>query len=210
MRIKKFIEYNESIIIPNKMELEGDIDIKALEDFAKKNGIKFINSNLIKNTKKNPKPPNFPKGPPFYSFFDPKTKKITFVINNNYNIIPSKKEFLAIIGHENIHKQQDEKNPLPSANYKDEKSYFSNKYEIMAFAWSIASDINLNGLPIEKNIKYLNDNRLWYKIKSVVDNSVKNKYLKYIYLYLEYLKSNPQKDYDNERKLKLHHTKEKY
>lgn len=69
---------------------------------------------------------------------------------------------------------------------KDQKSYFSNKDEVMAFAQSI-SDLLMKSNPknIGEALKGLDRNPLWNNIKRSVDTTTLQRYKKYIYQYLE-------------------------
>lgn len=96
-----------------------------------------------------------------------------------------------ILKHENVHiGQMDRKSDRKSGEYlgdvRNSKAYFSNKDEIMAFSQSI-SDMIMNSKPnnMEEAIKELRKNGLWSHIKNSVDDKTKNRYKKYIYLYLE-------------------------
>lgn len=177
----------EAIIIPD-IKLDSTLD--DIKEIAIKNNVKVGSYKDINNP-----PPKFPIGPPYFSYFDIKTGDIVFIINNDGNIIPSINEFLIIIGHENIHRQQDKKHPLPNPDYtlKSREDYYSNKYEIMAFSWSIANDLfntysHKNMSISEFFKKYSEENRNWFFIKRIVSNSkTLNRYKKYIYLYLQYL-----------------------
>jgi hypothetical protein len=117
----------------------------------------------------------------------------------NFMRIPIFKEILDdIIQHERIHNQQSNRMSieytLPNPN--NQKEYFSNKEEIMAFSWSIANDLH----KVSSNIKEATDKlsdvkkggisksqyfQLWNVITRVCDESIINRYRKYIYQYLD-------------------------
>lgn len=95
-----------------------------------------------------------------------------------------------IVQHESIHIGQRGRRNLPYAlpDPKNQKLYFSDKDEIMAFSQSIVDMMKTDRFPIrnlEDLEKYLKTNRLWSDIKRVVDADVKKRYLKYIYAYLK-------------------------
>jgi hypothetical protein len=92
--------------------------------------------------------------------------------------------------HESIHIGQRSRRNLPYSlpDPKNQKLYFSDKDEIMAFSQSIVDMMKTDRFPIrnlEDLERYLKTNRLWSDIKRVVDTDVKNRYLKYIYVYLK-------------------------
>lgn len=92
-----------------------------------------------------------------------------------------------IMGHEMIHKSQSEKKKieysLPSPN--DKKKYFSDKDEVMAFAWSIANEISKGSNSVQDSLKKLRHNQIWRDIRLNCDTKIQNRYKKYIYMYLE-------------------------
>ena len=92
--------------------------------------------------------------------------------------------------HESIHIGQRGRRNLQYSlpDPKDQKSYFSDKDEIMAFSQSIVDMMKTDRRPIrrmEDLESSLRSNGLWSSIKKVVDEDVKNRYLKYIYAYLK-------------------------
>jgi len=94
-----------------------------------------------------------------------------------------------MLKHETIHIKQASKRTytkgLPDPN--DQKKYFSDTDEIMAFSQSITDEvINQHGATsIRDAINKLYRSRLYSDVKRLVDREVLNKYHKYIYLYLE-------------------------
>lgn len=93
--------------------------------------------------------------------------------------------------HESIHVAQvkRKKNEIPVINIKDEKEYYSNKEEVMAFSRSIVDMITMDGrYPIKDKgelLRGLSRCQLWKMISKLVDENIKNRYLKYIYLYMK-------------------------
>jgi hypothetical protein len=100
---------------------------------------------------------------------------------------PYKEIINDIMGHEMIHKSQSERRrieySLPSPT--DTKKYFSNKDEVMAFAWSIANEISKGCDSIKDCLRKLKTNKIWIDITKNCDVKTQNRYKKYIYLYLE-------------------------
>lgn len=94
-----------------------------------------------------------------------------------------------MLKHETIHIKQASKRTynkgLPDPN--NQKDYFSDTDEIMAFSQSITDElINQVGCTgIRNAISKLHRSRLYSDIKKSVSKDVLNKYHKYIYLYLE-------------------------
>ena len=93
--------------------------------------------------------------------------------------------------HESVHLGQWEKRAgkvewtLPDPN--DRKAYFSNKDEIMAFSQSVSEMmINNQGVRSMDDIPgALSTNPLWRDIKGFVSDTVRTRYLKYIYQYIK-------------------------
>ena len=91
--------------------------------------------------------------------------------------------------HESIHVTQVHRRKIevPSIDINNPKDYYSQKDEVMAFSRSIVDEITENGsdpMKSESMIeKRLRRSQLWSQISRVVDPSIKNRYMKYIYLY---------------------------
>lgn len=135
----------------------------------------------------------------FFALVNPVTKRPRIVLNLGIPFIP--KDFFDqvpvgdILKHEQIHVGQHSRRPnvnLPLPEPKDRKSYFSNKDEVMAFAFSVAKEV-VSMLPAVKTPKEGIDGlirnsrrfRLYDDIKRNVDEKTLKRYHKYIYLYLE-------------------------
>lgn len=195
----KYLKRFEAVIFPDKIEnnkqitsfdelveygLENDFDVVEYDE--------FYNSLSERAQKEAP-----PRHAPFFALFHPVRKKAMFVVSdkNVVNRIPNFKNIVDdIIGHERIHSEQSKRKgeisyKLPSP--LDKKSYFSNKDEIMAFAWTIANDLSKVTNSIESAFNKLNKGlgsqggAIWYDIKKYCDEKTIKRYKKYIYLYLE-------------------------
>ena len=71
-------------------------------------------------------------------------------------------------------------------NPTDRTAYFSDKDEIMAFSQSIVDQmIKMGARSISQGMLFLPQIRLYLDIRKAVEQSVLNRYHKYIYLYLE-------------------------
>ena len=131
-----------------------------------------------------------PKDTPAFALVNPSTGKARVVINTDRITMMTIDHIYHMLKHENIHikqmsKMSDKHTPsLPDP--KDQKEYFSNKEEVMAFSQSICDMImRFNPKSMDNAIKMLNRNPLFLDIKKSVDNDTLNRYKKYIYLYLE-------------------------
>ena len=95
-----------------------------------------------------------------------------------------------MVKHENIHigqkSRRDNKNIGEYlGDVSNTKEYFSNKDEVMAFAQSVSDMVmDKNPKSMEEAIKMIERTPLWVPIKTV-DEKIKKRYKKYIYLYLE-------------------------
>lgn len=190
----------EAVIMPiiplNNSQIRNMSDLKKYgeeNDFDVVNYDEFYDS--LSDENKKTAPPRM--GPaPFFALFHPTRKKPMFVMNNEMMMrMPNFKEIVDdIIGHERIHGEQNLRRKgltfnLPNPN--DQKNYFNDEDEIMAFSWSIAQDISKSSSSFEEAIKKLDTRtsamwtRLWDDIKRVSDSSTLNKYRKNIYNYLK-------------------------
>lgn len=210
--IKTFESFcTEAIIMPEKLER---IDFKSFEhlvNWGKENNIdivlypEFIESLDAESIKSAPKPD--PRAP-FFALFHPVNKRPMFVIMDK-NVIKMpffNDAFFDIISHEMVHAVQHSKRDieyiLPDPTNK--KEYLSNKDEIMAFSWTIANEIynkNKRKSFMEIKSRISSDGlsrvvgqqggQIYSDIKRL-DKKEMDRYLKYIYLYLEELyKDNP-------------------
>ena len=135
----------------------------------------------------------------FFALVNPVTKRPRIVLNLPMPFIP--KDFFDqvpvgdILKHEQIHVGQHSRRPnvdLPLPEPSNKKSYFSNKDEVMAFAFSVAKEV-VSMFPsvktpkegIDRLIKNARRFRLYDDIKTNVDEKTLKRYHKYIYLYLE-------------------------
>jgi hypothetical protein len=140
-----------------------------------------------------------PRSSQFFALVNPVTKRPRVVLNLPMPFIP--KDFFDqvplgdILKHEQIHVGQHSRRPnidIPLPEPKDQKKYFSNKDEVMAFAFSIAKEVVTMFPTIttpKEGIDKLTQNssrfRLYVDIKRNVDPFILKRYHKYIYLYLE-------------------------
>jgi hypothetical protein len=201
--IKSFLEINESVITPEEITNPNRRIVTTFEDLVEY-GIEnnfdvveydeFYNS-LSDDDKKTAPPSN---EIPFFALFNANRGKAMFVICDK-NVVGMIPNFIYIIndiiGHENVHKEQNARRnglKLNMPNPTDKKEYFSNKDEIMAFSWTIANGlfgINKDLKSAFRALKYYKGtrevNRLWEDITKNCDTNVINKYMKYIYMYLE-------------------------
>ena len=196
--LKNFAKF-EAVIIPPK--LEGDDDIRSFESlvrYGQKNDFDVVEYNefyeSIGDGDKKTAPPRF--GVPFFALFHPIRKKAMFVVTdkNVCRFMPMKQIVDDIIGHERVHAEQSRRKgeieyALPSPLNRGE--YFSNKEEIMAFAWTIANEISKVGY-LDISLNQLNNEtfkgqaaQIWNDIKKHCSEDVIKRYRKYIYMYLQ-------------------------
>lgn len=140
-----------------------------------------------------------PRSAQFFALVNPVTKRPRVVLNLPMPFIP--KDFFDqvplgdILKHEQIHVGQHSRRPnidMSLPDPKNQKQYFSNKDEVMAFAFSVAKEI-VTMFPtittpregIDKLTQNLGRFRLYSDIKRNVDADTLKRYNKYIYLYLE-------------------------
>lgn len=191
----------EAVIIPKRNEDRPLTSYDDLVEYGKNNDFnvvlydEFLNSLSESDKKTAP-----PKGAiPFFALFHPIEKVPTFVINGPKDMVTRIPNFIEIvndiIGHEKIHAGQSGKSKidykLPDPNSRG--LYFSDKNEIMAFAWTIANGLSKTNKTIEESINDLNSIRnmnsphkqIWSEIKRNCDEKTINRYRKYIYMYLE-------------------------
>ena len=197
--LKKF-ELFEAVIIPSKIDDNAPVNsFESAVEFGNRNGFDVVNYddfyNSLSEENKKTAPPR--QGVPFFALFNPIRKKPMFVLvdANAARFIPNSKEImLDIIGHERVHAEQslrkgiiDYKLPSPL----DRKSYFSNKEEVMAFSFTIASELSKVTRSVESGMEKLQRGiggqagHLWHDIKKYCDEKIINRYRKYIYMYLE-------------------------
>jgi len=200
MKHLKNFKLFEAVIMPPKIEsnsmvnsFESAIEYGIQNDFDVVEYDEFYNS--LGEGDKRTAPPRR-GGPPFFALFHPIRKKPMFVVcdRNVFMFMPMKEIINDIIGHEKIHAEQTLRRggiefALPSPT--DRKAYFSNKEEIMAFAWTIANDLSKVSRSIEEGMNKLDKgfpgqgSQLWGGIKRFCDEKVIKRYRKYIYMYLD-------------------------
>lgn len=192
MKYLRPFKITESIIVPDV--IDNDTVINRFEDlvkYGKDNGFDVVRYDefydSLSDADKKTAPPD---AVPFFALFHPERNKPMFVINRRIRIQPGFKSIVDdIIGHEMIHgKQISRRNPdieykLP--NPMNQKEYFSDKMEIMAFSWSIANELSKNSSSIQKAIHDMKNDRTWREISNRCDKKTLDRYRKYIYLYLE-------------------------
>lgn len=197
--LKKF-ELFEAVIMPSKIEDDSLVNsFQSAKEFGDKHGFDVVGYDEFYNSlsEENKKTAPHRHGAPFFALFNPVTKRPMFVLvdENAARFIPNFKEImLDIIGHERVHAEQslrkgkiDYKLPSPL----DRKSYFSNKEEIMAFSWTIATELSRVVRSKEEGMEKLQKGiggqagHIWFDIKKYCDDKTINRYRKYIYMYLD-------------------------
>ncbi len=214
--------FDEAIVDYNNPEIDALMDeiknsnkrvfsIIELSDMAEPHNIEIVNYDTFYNElPERDKKTAPPKNAQFFALVNPVTKKPRVVFNMG-PMVP--KDFFIqvpigdILKHEQIHIGQYSRRPMdtPLPEPKDQKEYFSNKDEVMAFAFSLAKEI-ISEYPdiktpnegivklttpevVNKNIRSFGPPkekfRLYNNIKKNVDRKTLNRYNKYIYLYLE-------------------------
>jgi hypothetical protein len=212
----------ESVIMPSKIEDGSTVNsFESAVEFGKRNDFDVVDYDEFYNSlsEKNKKtaPPRV--GVPFFALFNPVRKKAMFVLSdpNAPRFIPNFKEImLDIIGHERVHQEQSLRKgtidyELP--NPLDKKAYFSNKEEVMAFSFTIATELSKISRSKESGMKNLEGisgqvGRIWNDIQKYCDEKTIKRYRKYIYMYLEKMfdvdyikpKVSPFKKFDGEVK----------
>jgi hypothetical protein len=138
-----------------------------------------------------------PKGVPAFGLVNPETHKARLVLNTD-RVDKRLLDFIYhMLKHENVHvgqksKKKDKNSGEFLGDVSKTKEYFSNKDEVMAFAFSVAKEI-VTMFPtittpregIDKLTQNLGRFRLYGDIKRNVDPFILKRYNKYIYLYLE-------------------------
>lgn len=213
MKHLNYFKTFEAIIMPNDITI--DEELKSFDDFVdwgKENNVDVVKYeefyDSLDDENKKTAPPEDSYNHPFFALFHPIRKKPMFVVSDEkvFKHLPMNEIIADIIGHEIIHQKQDDKRGdleivLPNPEIK--KDYFSNKDEIMAFSWTIANDISKISDSFEEAIDKFKKNklatpgvvRLANEIINNVDEEVKKRYNKYIYLYLkEIFRENKSKE----------------
>ena len=208
MKHLKTYKIFESVIMPNKIEDDSNINsFESAVEFGQRNDFDVVEYdefyNSLGEADKKTAPPS--RGVPFFALFHPIRKKAMFVVcdKNVFRFMPMKDIILDIIGHEKVHAEQAVRRGglefnLP--NPRDRKAYFSNKEEVMAFAFTIANGLSKTnrsletamneldsqgGMAIRPGMRPAEHKMLWNDIKRNCDEKTIKRYRKYIYLYLE-------------------------
>ena len=207
MKHLKHFKIFEAVIMPSKIEsnsivssFESAVEYGIQNDFDVVEYDEFYNS--LGEADKKTAPPKR-GGPPFFALFHPIRKKPMFVISDKqvFNFMPMKEIINDIIGHEKVHAEQTLRRggiefDLPSPT--DRKAYFSNKEEVMAFAFTIANGLSKTNRSLESSMRELDipfnprsamrpseHTMLWNDIKRNCDEKTIKRYRKYIYMYLD-------------------------
>lgn len=201
MKYLKEFSLFEAVIIPDKIKEERRVsNFYDLVEYGRANDFDVVEyDEFLSTLSDNDKKTAPPKGTmPFFALFSPLRKRAMFVINGPKDMvarIPNFKEIVDdIIGHEKVHGEQNIRRKgltfnLPSPT--ERKKYFSNKDEVMAFAWTIANGLSKDNETIKDAMKDLQDGRygnhlqLWGEIKRSCDENTIKRYNKYIYMYLD-------------------------
>jgi hypothetical protein len=200
MKYIKSFKIFEAVIIPSKIEDTAIVNsFESAVEFGKRNDFDVVDYdefyNSLSEENKKTAPPR--QGVPFFALFNPIRRKAMFVLvdANAARFIPNFKEImLDIIGHERVHAEQslrkgtiDYKLPSPL----DRKEYFSNKEEVMAFSFTIATELSKVTRSATDGMEKLQrgiggqSGQLWFDIKKYCDEKTINRYRKYIYMYLD-------------------------
>jgi hypothetical protein len=202
--MKHLKKFNEAIIdwksdnlekFIKEVEAEWSIGVDELQRIGAKNDIEVVYyrtfyDELPTDKMRKDAPPN---GMKVFGLLNPVTKKPRLVLANNVRYLESNDISFAIhvLKHENIHLKQGLRRPADLnfeflGNISDQKAYFSNKDEVMAFSQSITDLImERNPNDIKDAFSKLKSIGLWVGISRAVSDDIKKRYKKYIYLYLE-------------------------
>lgn len=194
----------EAVIMPAKIEDDSQVNsFESAVEFGQRNDFDVVEYdefyNSLGEADKRTAPPS--RGVPFFALFHPIRKKPMFVVcdKNVFRFMPMKEIISDIIGHEKVHAEQAIRRGGIEFNLpdpRDRKAYFSNKEEVMAFAFTIANGLSktnrsleeaMSDLDAESNrgMRPLEHKMLWNDIKRNCDEKTIKRYRKYIYLYLE-------------------------
>ena len=205
MKHLKTYKIFESVIMPNKIEDDSNINsFESAVEFGQRNDFDVVEYdefyNSLGEADKKTAPPS--RGVPFFALFHPIRKKAMFVVcdKNVFRFMPMKDIILDIIGHEKVHAEQAVRRGGLEFNLpdpRDRKAYFSNKEEVMAFAFTIANGLSKINRGLESAMKELDaqdirmgarpteHKMLWNDIKKYCDEKTIKRYRKYIYMYLD-------------------------
>ena len=196
----------EAVIIPAK--IEDDTQVNSFEsavEFGQRNDFDVVEYdefyNSLGESDKRTAPPS--RGVPFFALFHPERKRPMFVVcdKNVFRFMPMKEIISDIIGHEKVHAEQTVRRGGLEFNLpdpRDRKAYFSNKEEVMAFAFTIANGLSKMNRSLETAMRELDvpfnprsamrpaeHTMLWADIKRNCEEKTIRRYRKYIYLYLD-------------------------
>jgi hypothetical protein len=198
----------EAVIMPTPIEDYSQVDsFESAVAFGERNDFDVVEYdefyNSLGEADKRTAPPS--RGVPFFALFHPIRKKPMFVVcdKNVFRFMPMKEIMSDIIGHEKVHAEQAIRRGNLEFNLpdpRDRKAYFSNKEEVMAFAFTIANGLSKTNRSLEAAMTDLDSQvnnfrgmgmrpaehtMLWNDIKRNCDEKTIKRYRKYIYLYLE-------------------------
>ena len=215
--IKSFDKFiNEAVIMPKDLPHVRFENYDQLKEYCEEHGIDLVNYeefyNSLSEQDKTTAPPD-ERHVPFFALFHRERMKPMFVLKdpNVIRMIPPFSDiFFDIISHEMVHAGQQERRGELTFSLPDPKQvdkYFSDKDEVMAFAWTIASEMRKGFDTLEEALKALRKGhigqslargdsparRIWNDV-SGLDEKLKNKYRKYIYAYLKKLYKTDEED----------------
>ena len=196
----------EAVIIPAKIEDDTQVNsFEAAVEFGQRNDFDVVEYdefyNSLGESDKRTAPPS--RGVPFFALFHPERKRPMFVVcdKNVFRFMPMKEIISDIIGHEKVHAEQTVRRGGLEFNLpdpRDRKAYFSNKEEVMAFAFTIANGLSKMNRSLEEAMRELDvpfnprsamrpaeHTMLWADIKRNCEEKTIRRYRKYIYLYLD-------------------------
>lgn len=130
-----------------------------------------------------------PRGVPAFATVNPDTLRPRVIVNVPRIDMRLFDYIFHMLKHEMVHVGQWSRRAVQregGPNPTDRTAYFSDKDEIMAFSQSIVDQmIKMGARSISQGMGFLPQIRLYLDIRRAVDQSVLNRYHKYIYLYLE-------------------------
>ena len=157
MKHLKSYKIFEAVIMPSTIEDDGQVDsFESAIAFGERNDFDVVEYdefyNSLGEADKRTAPPS--RGVPFFALFHPIRKKPMFVVcdKNVFRFMPMKEIMSDIIGHEKVHAEQAIRRGNLEFNLpdpRDRKAYFSNKEEVMAFAFTIANGLSKTNRSLE-------------------------------------------------------------
>ena len=170
-----------------RMKQLTEAEAKSIGD---KNGVEVVDyDTFLSELPESEKSTAPPRHVPAFALVNPVNHKPRVVLNKP--IDERLLEFIYhMLKHENIHIKQHAKRPnykkgLPDP--KDQKAYFSDYDEVMAYSQSVVDQLMGMFRPrtLEEGVGNLGKVQLYNDISKAVDMKTLKKYRKYIYLYLE-------------------------